>query len=330
MVKFRQQILSCTFFALLLLLLGCSHKEEQPVQTPTSMGYQVVDAVGRMIELEGKPCRIVSLTYGTDELLTDLVGSRRIVGYSRWAGNEGITFVTKEQAHKVGCRVEENVEKILLLKPDLVFASISASKEFIQTLEDLEVKVYQVANPDSFEEMRLKVLGVAQAVGELEKGRRLVEVMDSRLSSLQHRLSYLKEEEKKVAVAFGFEAAIGRRGGLLDDMLTKAQVINGVSLLPENLATNHISKEQVVKINPDILLLPTWNYDAKHDIGDYYKDILYDPAYRDINAIKKNQIKFINDKYRYVNSHHVIDAIENISRSVYPQLFRGENDERKI
>ena len=318
-----KQIISICLFTLLLCLCGCSQQQQVP-DSALQEGYQVVDDVGREIQLQGKPQRIVSLTYGTDEILTDLVDSKRIVSYSRWAGDEGITFITKQQARIVGCRVEENVEKILLLQPDLVFASASASEEFISSLEELQIPVYQADSPDSFEEMREKVFGIAQAVGEPERGRLLVADMDRRLSRLQGQLAKLEEKEKKVAIAFGFESAIGRKGGLLDDILTKAHVINGAGLLPGELQTHHISKEQVVQINPDIFLLPTWNYDSKHNVNGYYNSILYDPAYKDVTAIKENQLKFVNDKYRYVNSHHVIDAIENIARSVYPHIFRGE------
>ncbi len=319
----KQIVIGC-LLCLLFILSGCNQQQAQPGSTSCEGGYQVVDDAGREINLAGKPQRIVSLTYGTDEILTDLVDSKRIVAYSRWAGDEGITFITKEQARIVGCRMDENTEKILLLQPDLVFVSTSASEEFVKSLENMQIPVYQAGSPDSFEEMREKVFGIAQAVGEQERGRQLVSGMDARLSRLQKQLAGLEEKEKKVAVAFGFESAIGRRGGLLDDMLTKSHVINGAGLLPGEMQTNHISKELVVQINPDIFLLPTWNYDNKHNVNGYYNSVLYDPAYKDVTAIKQNQLKFINDKYRYVNSHHVIDAIENIARSVYPHIFRGE------
>ena len=325
MDKFLKEGIIACLLSLIFVLSGCSQRQQAELaQESLQTSYQVVDDVGREITLAAKPRRIVSLTYGTDEILTDLVPSKRIVGYSRWAGDEGITFITKEQARKVGCLVGENPERILLLQPDLVFVSATASEEFVESLEALDLKVYQASNPDNFEQMGQKVLGVARAVGEEQRGLALVEEMDRRLARLRLRLARLEENEKKVAVAFGFDAAIGRRGGLLDDMLTKAHVINGVALLPGDLATNHISKEQVIKINPDVFLLPTWNYDAKHDVKDYYNTILYDPAYKDVTAVKENQLKFVNDKYRYVNSHHVIDAIENIARSVYPHIFRGD------
>ena len=320
----KQIIIAC-LLCLIFILSGCNQREQAVSEVdPWPKGYQVVDSVGRQITLDEKPKRIVSLTYGTDEILKDLVGPKRIVGYSRWAGDEGITFITKDDVRKVGCCVEENVEKILLLQPDLVFVSANASIDFIKTLENLQLNVYLAESPNSFEKMQVKVLRIARAVGEVERGQAIVNDMDRRLGLLQSKLARLENQDKKIAVAFGFESAIGRRGGLLDDMLNKAHVINGATLIAGDMTTNHISKEQVVEINPDIFLLPTWNYDNKRDMNSFYNSILHDPAYKDVKAIKENRLKFINDKYRYVNSHHVIDAIENISRSVYPHIFRGE------
>ena len=46
-----------------------------------------------------------------------------------------------------------------------------------------------------------------------------------------------------------------------------------------------------------------------------------DPAYRNVKAVKNDQIKFVSDKYRYVASQHVVEAIEAIAKAIYPELF---------
>ena len=37
--------------------------------------------------------------------------------------------------------------------------------------------------------------------------------------------------------------------------------------------------------------------------------------------IKNNQIKFVSDKYRYVASQHIVEAVEAIAQTIYPELF---------
>ena len=53
----------------------------------------------------------------------------------------------------------------------------------------------------------------------------------------------------------------------------------------------------------------------------YAYAVMNDPAYRDVKAVRNKQIKFVSDKYRYVASQHIVDAIENIAHAVYPEIF---------
>ena len=153
----------------------------------------------------------------------------------------------------------------------------------------------------------------------------MVQKMDTHLQQLQKRLRQIPSSERRVAVAFNFTSAMGRKGDLLDSMLTMAHVINGAAIACDNSKNEHgtpaISKEQVVRINPDIFMLPTWNYNNKQDVQGYAYAVMNDPAYRDVKAVRNKQIKFVSDKYRYVASQHIVDAIENIAHAVYPEIF---------
>ena len=318
----------CIFLlvSLLFLFAGCCQQIKmsghQECKTAT---YTVLDDEGRKLTFSEKPQHIVSLTYGTDEILTDLVDSKRITAYSRWAEDSGISFITRDQMFKVGRKVNENLEAILALHPDLVIASSATNSDLITGLETAGLKVYIARSPKNYSEMQEKILNLAAAVGETEKGEALVKQMDEKLRNLEARMRKLPDDQRKVAVAFNFTSAMGRRGDLLDNMLEMAHVINGVATLPQNNNLEHgqlvVSKEMVVGINPDVFLLPTWNFDNRRDVQGYAQQIANDPAYRNIKAVKNGEIKFVPDKYRYVASHHFADAVEKVARTVYPEMF---------
>ena len=306
-------------------LWGCA-SESKPIQVDalTHVAYSVVDDAGRKLSFERKPTRIVSLTYGTDEILVALVDLKRIRAFSRWAGDQEISFITREQLIDVGLKVTANLEAILKLEPDLVVASAATSYDVVQSLENIGIKVYIASSPRNYEGMCMKIEHLAQAVGEADKGKALVEAMDQRMQQLEQRLSKLPDQERKVAVAFNFTSAMGRRGDLLDNMLNKAHVINGVAAVTPPISEHGsviISKEMVVGIDPDVFLLPTWNYNNKQDVRGYAYEVKHDPAYKNLKAIKNNQIKFVSDKYRYVASQHIVEAVESIARTIYPELF---------
>ena len=303
------------------LLVGCGAKTQAP---SASTAYTVTDDAGRKLSFAKKPSRIVSLTYGTDEILTEVVDTKRIQAYSRWAGDNEISFITKEQAQKVGCKVHDSLENILKLEPDLVVASIATSNELVQSLEHMGIKVYIARSPHNYQEMCAKIVNLAEAVGEKAKGEALVSKMNERMQALEQRLSKLPDSKRKVAVAFNFTSAMGRRGDLLDNMMTMAHVINGAAAVTPPISEHGsvvISKEMVVGINPDVFLLPTWNFNNKQDIKGYAHAVKNDPAYRNVKAVKNDQIKFVSDKYRYVASQHVVEAIEAIAKAIYPELF---------
>ena len=307
------------------LLVGCGAKTQAPSASPeASTAYTVTDDAGRKLSFAKKPSRIVSLTYGTDEILTEVVDTKRIQAYSRWAGDNEISFITKEQAQKVGCKVHDSLENILKLEPDLVVASIATSNELVQSLEHMGIKVYIARSPHNYQEMCAQIVNLAEAVGEKAKGEALVSKMNERMQALEQRLSKLPDSKRKVAVAFNFTSAMGRRGDLLDNMMTMAHVINGAAAVTPPISEHGsvvISKEMVVGINPDVFLLPTWNFNNKQDIKGYAHAVKNDPAYRNVKAVKNDQIKFVSDKYRYVASQHVVEAIEAIAKAIYPELF---------
>lgn len=318
----------CCFLSILFLLmtLGCADMRK-PAQESTARqtAYEVVDDVGRRLTLPAKPQHIVSLTYGTDEILTELVELKRIAAYSRWAGDEEISFITKEQLQQVGQKMYINEEAIVALQPDLVVVSTAVSQQFVQSLTNAGLTVYVARSPHNYEEMRQKILGIAAVVGERERGEAVVADMDKRLQILEERLRQIPDAQRKVVIAFNFTSAMGRKGDLLDNMLKLAHVINGAVSIDTPVNTTHgqpvISKEMIVLINPDIFLLPTWNYNDKQNVQEYANQILHDPAYQYIKAVQNKQLKFVSDKYRYVASQHIVEAVENIARAVYPELF---------
>lgn len=309
-------ILSLCFLIISLCIGGCHQQQRQAEHSKI-----VVDGAGRQVPVPLRPQRIVSLNYGIDEIVTALVPAEQIVAYSRWAGDEEITFLTKEQAQKVGKRVQLTTEAIFSLRPDLVITSTATDRALVDSLSSLGVPVVMTINPTNYREMKLKVATVAQAVNREAEGRQLLEKMDRRLLALQEKLDQLPLEKRKTVVAFSFSGAFGRRGMLFNSLLEEARIINRAAVTLEDGTEAVIGKEQIVAVNPDIFLLPSWNYHKEADAVAYGRSIMEDPAFAHVKAVVNKQGLVISDRYRFVSSHHIIDAIEALAQGVYPELF---------
>ena len=45
------------------------------------------------------------------------------------------------------------------------------------------------------------------------------------------------------------------------------------------------------------------------------------PAYQNVKAVKNHRLVPLQEKYKYVMSQHLVDAIEATAKAVYPELW---------
>lgn len=301
-----------------LLLTGCGKVQ------PESHLRQVVDDTGQSVSLPRHPSRIVSLTYGTDEILLGLVDTSRVAALSRYAGNPDISFVTKEEAETVGRKVDVNAESIMALKPDLVIASTAVSPQLVSLLRQSGVPVYVSLVAADWDEMEEKVRGVAKAVHEEEAGESMVQDMEDKRAALEKKLSAIGPSQERCALGLSFRGILGKKGTLFSEVLAMAHVKNGAARYDVPKGTNaYLSLEILPEIDPDVILLPVWKVKAGDDEKEFAREIMENPAYREVKAVKSGRLIPFPEKYKYVMSQHITDAMEASARAVYPELFEN-------
>ena len=306
---------------LCLGISGCSIRE-RTVPVKLVNNYSVLDDSGVSVTLQGKPQRIVSLTYGTDEIIAELVDLKTITAFSHWADDPQLSFLNEEQLKSVKGRSSENVEAVLSLKPDLVLVSTATAPGLVKSLRDMGIPVYAARSPKTYKEMQEKIMGIAKLVQEEAKGQAMVKKMDDDLAETEKHLASITTSKQKVVMLFYFSGVSGRKGDLVDDMLTKAHIRNGAAELGLGMGSNNISKEQVVKKNPDVFFIPAWNFGhSDNDVEKYKQEILTDPAFKNVQAIKNNKIIAIGENYRNAASQHMVESIRAFAKAVYPECF---------
>lgn len=301
-----------------LLLSGCGK-----VQTEIHL-RQVVDDTGQSVSLPDHPSRIVSLTYGTDEILLGLVDTSRVTALSKYAGNRDISFVTEEEEAAVGRKADLNAESIMALKPDLVVASTAVSPQLVSLLRQSGVPVYVSLVAADWDEMEEKVRGVAKAVHEEEAGESMVQDMEDKRAALEEKLSAIDPQEERCALGLSFRGILGKKGTLFSEVLAMAHVKDGADRYDVPKGTNaYLSLEILPEIDPDVILLPVWKVKAGDDEKEFAREIMENPAYRDVKAVKNGRLIPFPEKYKYVMSQHITDAMEASARAVYPELFEN-------
>lgn len=305
------KIIMVLLFSLVLMILsGCGNE----VKLEQNDDYKAVDSHGQVLEMLHKPQHIVSLTLCSDEILLSLVDKSCLASVSSLATNSSISNVAV-QAEGLPMLENKSIEAILAKNPDLIIVGDWLPDDFIVSLHELNLPVYVYKTPHSIAEVRTLVLDMGIIVGETEKSKKIAAEMDGVLAQTTNKVQLIPENQKKMVMALSFMGCYGGKGSMLDDIYKNAGVINGAALA--GLEKNDIlAKEQIVAMKPDILMIPTWDYEGK-DIREFKNNILTDPALQQVPAVMNQKFIQIDDKYTYSTSQYVVYAVKNIFEAVY-------------
>lgn len=143
-----------------------------------------VDATGTPVASAGPQARFVSLVPSISELLHRLGAADRVIGVTTFctAPPEGF-----RQARRVRGTKNPDVDAIVELRPDLVFANLEENRERdVAALRDAGVPVH-VSYPRDVDGARRTVADVAAIVGLTERARPIVADLDAARSGAARR-----------------------------------------------------------------------------------------------------------------------------------------------
>jgi iron complex transport system substrate-binding protein len=82
-----------------------------------------------------------------------------------------------------------------------------------------------------------------------------------------------------------------------------------------------MSKEQILAVNPDFFLLPTWDYSGTTDLDQFAAEAASDPALQSVTAIRERRLVKVPDRYLVSSSQYIVDGVAGVAKAAYPQLF---------
>lgn len=304
------------------LLLAVLSLAAVPVSVSAEPGYPVTvrDASGYSLTVSSPPRAIVSLTLTSDEILFDLVPPARLKAIEAFAADPGISNIA-DKAQSVALKVTGEKETILSLQPDLVFVADWTEPGLVQALRDAQVPVFVVRSPSTFADLTAAVTQIAALVGEADKGKALLAAVDRRLQAVAGRVQGLAPGKRVSVLSYSFWGSTYAKGTSFDALVEKAGLINaatqaGLSGWPQ------LSKETLLELDPDLILLPSWSYDGKADPDQFRKTFLSDPAFAGLKAVKNRRVVILPDRHLQATSQYMVDGVEDLARAAYPDLFR--------
>ncbi|MEQ8658930.1 MAG: ABC transporter substrate-binding protein [Hyphomicrobiales bacterium] len=194
-----------------------------------------------------RPERIVSLNMCTDQLLLALADPDQIVGLSRFAGDERLSYVAEQAAPYP--QLPAAAEAVIALEPELVLTGRFTDRAAKEMLARFDYRVEEVPFVRSLEDAREAIGLVAEMVGHPDRGQALIDDLDAALADAQ------SQEELSALI-------IQRRGyatgtaSLAGDLLAAL----GVRLASEDLVGargGFADLETIIRAEPDVLITAT-------------------------------------------------------------------------
>ncbi|MGE6513668.1 helical backbone metal receptor [Lysinibacillus sphaericus] len=287
-----------------------SEQQATPQVEEATFPLTMTDVTGNDITLEAPPERIISLIPSNTEILFGLGLNDEIVGV-----NDYDDFPAEAaDKEKVGS-TEFNIEQIIALSPDIVFAhesGIASLKGAIEQLEAADVKVYVVANADNFNETYTTIEQLGRATGKSSEAEKMIANMKIKTEEVQAKLKDV--ESKKVFVETSDEPEIYTPGKntFMQEML---DMIHAENIAADTSDWYKIDAEQIIAKNPDVIVV-TYNY-----VPDILTKIPQRAGFDTITAVKNNAIVQVDENMTSRQGPRLADGLEELAKAIYPEAF---------
>ena len=282
----------------------------------------VTDDGGSSVTLAAKPVRIASLTMFTDEVLLELVDPRRIVAVTAFAVDPAISYVTAKAAG-IPNKLAMNVEVLVSLKPDLLFAANWTEADKVKQLRGAGIPVYLTGTGVTVASIKAKIARVGLLVGEPAKAASLLGAMDARLAALERRLAGVPVDRRLSVVDYTVWGAAQGKGSSWDEIVRRAGLVNAVAdIAADEWGQVPLSKEKLLEIDPDMLVLPGWTYDDPKGAEVFFAKTTTDPVLKALSAVKNGRAVMMPERLKTATSQYLVDAVEWLAKAAYPARFK--------
>lgn len=299
-----------------LLLLGCdtpktTEVRNSPVTSSEQYPLTVADDLGREVTLKARPDRLVSLAPGNTEILFALGLGDKVVGVDDYSDYPP----EAAQVAKIGGFSNPNVEKIVALKPDLVFAT-NMHEQAVRQLEKLGIPV-AVVSPKSVEDVLQSIRWIGKMTSTGERAVELVADLESRIKKVEAVVKGIPEEKRPwvyYEVYFDPLMTAGPRtfiGQLIELAGGRNIAYDANTDYPE------FSAEAIIKRNPEIIIFPQWHGSESLTV----EQMKSRDGWQQVRAIKNNRVFGIDANIISRPGPRIVEALEVLAKMIHPELF---------
>jgi len=271
-------------------------------------GRELVDQVGRKVEVAEPLTRVVSLAPNLTEISYATGGGGTLVGATRFAN----VPEAAAKLPKVGTYVALDIEKIVSLKPQLCLAIRDGNpKATVDRLEALGIPVY-VFDPQNLEEIidtveRLGTIYRAEAHAEALAAdyRQRLDLVDRQVETVSARPRVFFQIDAQPVISAGANT-------FLHQLLTRSGAVN---LAADRSGYPRYTWEELLVLDPEVVLLAS--------MGGGYTDQELRFRWEEwpqISAVRNQRLHVVEADLFDRPTPRLIDALEYLVGLLHPEL----------
>lgn len=185
----------------------------------------------------------------------------------------------------IGNVLEVQVEKIMALRPDIVFCMSFTKPEVIRKLENLGIKVYNLSTPKSLDEIFSQARFIGQEIGFGKEAAEMVRNEESKITEIRHRFGSGKTKAYRTFFQIGSNPVFPViKGTFMQEYLD----ILGLDNIVDNYKGGGISKEYVIASGPEIMIISKMSGMGEHVMKEWL-------TFENIPAVRQKRIFLIDD-----------------------------------
>lgn len=290
-----EKLQGLVFLSLILVGMltgGCS---TEPPPAKTGPGFRIVqDDLGRSVRLPEKVERVVSLAPSLTESIFAVGAGDKLVGVTTYCNYPEAA----KAIEKIGDTQTPNIERIVALKPDVVFVSTASQLEaFMATLEQQGTAVY-VMDAKGIEDVIEDLRTLGKLLGVETSAESLASALGARVRKIESTSG--PEAGQRVFIQISNEPlfTIGT-----DSFLTEVVQKAGGSSVTADVPSAYpkLSKETASAMNPNVIILSDSEDNREPNM-----------ALKNSEAVKNGRVYRINADIISRPGPRLVDALEQI------------------
>jgi iron complex transport system substrate-binding protein len=286
-------------------------------QPAPAAGYPLAlkDDLGREVKLAARPARIVSLAPSITEALFAVGAGPQVVGLTKFCNYPPDAAQGREIVGGFTAK-SLSVEKIISLKPDLVFAGGASHKPVSEALEAAGVTVFNF-EPKDFAGVYADILTAGALTGNAAQAEKVVADMKARVAKVTAITAAIPQDQRIKVFYEVWDEPLMTAGPatFIGQIIELAAGVNVFADVKEQYPT--VSGEAVIARGPAVILGP-----SSHSEGLTAAKIGARPGWGELAAVKAGRIVIVDGDIISRSGPRLADALEAVARGLYPERFK--------